>query len=139
MADRRRKDSPLFILIGPDARLRIPVALPLGLTERRRRVEQLDRVVKLSLRSNESLPEVLHDGMIGFDVVDRVRVVRAVAWRLHPDEIEPLVIARPVTVHRAVNQNRRQPFAMRLDDVLDKVLFLDVGKAFVVDDDVEAV
>jgi hypothetical protein len=102
------------------------------------RVEQLDRVVQLALRCDECLTELLHNGVVGFHIVDDVRVMRPVPGRLHPDEIEPLIIARTVTVHGTVNQNRRQPFAMRLDDVLDKVLVLHVREALVVNDDVEA-
>jgi len=70
------------------------------------------------------------------------RQLRAVAGRVQAGELEHSVSfgkpSPPVAVHAAMEQHRGQAVLMGLQDALDDVLVLHVGRALVVHDDVEA-
>ena len=138
VADGRAEHAGLAVFVGPNACLRLVVGLAFRLPQSRRRRPELDRVIKFPLGRHKPRPEAFHDGMLGFEILDRVGIMRPVAGRLHADELEPFVGARAVAVHRAVNQNRGHAFAVRFEDSLHPFHVGHVGKAFVVHDDIEA-
>lgn len=67
-----------------------------------------------------------------------VGVVGTVAGGGDPAELEPIVVADPVAVHRAVHEDRRHTLLMLGEDLLQKGRVLDVGETLVVEDDVIA-
>ena len=98
-------------------------------------VEQPDVVVELFVDGGPVF-EAAGDGVLAVDEGDVDRLLGAVAGGVDADELEPVIAAGAVAVHGAVQVDRGKAVAVRGENVLDVGDLGDVGRAFVVDDDV---
>ena len=83
--------------------------------------------------------KAFHDGMIGIDVDDLESPGAFVIVGTDPQAFAPFIGSRmAITVDRAMNHHRRDAFAMRLGNMIDKIHVGHVAKAFVMHDHVVA-
>ena len=137
VADRCAEDAGLAVLVRPDDRL---VGLPLAahrLGQRLGGVPHLVAVIQFLLRNVPCLRKPGEDRVLG-DEVGGVFIVGAVAGRRDADKLEPVVVAGPVAVHRAVHEHGGGALLMLDHDLLEELRILDAGEALVVKDHVVA-
>ena len=139
MSDRRGKDPSPMVVIGPHTHLRLIIVLTTRSSKRCRCIKDPNRVVKLALRYLKSITKPAHYRVIRLLIGDDVRIMRPMPGRLHATEFKPAVISHSITVHRTVNQNRRQSLAMRLQNPIHKLSVIHTGKTLIVHHNVKAV
>lgn len=139
MSDGGGEDFGPAVIVGPDADLRFVIVLASGGSEWCGGVEDFCGVVEFAFGYDEAFSEARHDGVCRLQVVDGIRVMRAVSGGLHPAEFEPAVVSDAVAVHGAVDEDGGDALLVWSQDAIDKVAVFHVGKAFIVNDDVEAI
>ena len=137
VAQRRAEHSGLAVLVDP--RHDIVVDFLAGVLnaagERLGGVEHPQVVVQLFV-DRRPIPQGPRDRVFAIDIFHVDRLLRSVGHGMQSKELEPVVVAQPVAVHRAVEVDGGNPFAVRVEDSLDVGAFLHVGRAFVVNDDI---
>jgi len=154
MADGGAENAGAVIVVDPDANVIVGVAcavLVVGLAaagEGLERGEELNVVVKFLVNGGPT-GEAAHDWEIGIDDGDGDGQLGAVAAGLEAEEVKPqgalragvgfhFGIADAIAVIAAVKDDAGNAGAMGGEDGFDDFRIVDVGSAFVVDDDVVA-
>jgi hypothetical protein len=133
MAQRAAKHPRLLAVeIRPDRDLILAGLLILRGRQGVGRGAELGDVIQLARRVPPAQGKSLHDRMRPVGLENFMRVVFPVAVRGDAAELKPIVRLRAIAMHGAMQHNRRQPLAMRLQNALHEGQVLHGREALVV-------